>query len=409
MKRQQIIFGAFIFFLIGSCGCIVSSIDFYFHDIPSPSYPLGDISAIIDYNMLTNAEEIISLSDNFGESFSHESFHSYDKAEGINSELSYPFPPDDRVKITSTSVYPWSTICKIYVTTAENTVFVGSGAIIDSYHVLTCAHLIYFHEAGGWPNEVIVVPGMNGLYKPFGLAYATNLRTSSEWIHFKDYQHDWAVITLDSTIGIRTGWMGRMTTDPLDPIYTGILHTAGYPYELDEGECMYYTSDTGESADLNNHWYWLDTSNGQSGSPVWADVNGSLYILSVHTYGYADGETANGGTRLNQDKLDQLATWVAEDSPPLGNPGGWDPNLTLIITFSITIGITIVVIGMLIALRRPSLRPLRRFQKVRYEQEVSQSIPKQLRSKLFGYCPSCGIGIFRDTQRFCSKCGHDLK
>ena len=28
--------------------------------------------------------------------------------------LSYPFPPDDRVKVSDTSVYPWSTICKLY-------------------------------------------------------------------------------------------------------------------------------------------------------------------------------------------------------------------------------------------------------------------------------------------------------
>lgn len=134
------------------------------------------------------------------------------------------------------------------------------------------------------------------------------------WTVSEMVEHDWAVITLDRSIGQLTGWMGRQTEDSSNSIYTGTLNLAGYPGDLDSGESMYFDSDVGDRADEYNHWYWMDTAGGQSGSPVWRYDGSNRYILSIFAYEYIGGFDANFGTRLNTDKFDQINLWLAEDN-----------------------------------------------------------------------------------------------
>jgi len=232
---------------------------------------------------------------------------------------SYVFPPDDRERVTSTSSFPWRTICKLYITAQNGSRYIGSGAIIDNFHVLTCGHCVYLHDAGGWADEIKVVPGKNGDDEPFGHAYTTYMRSYTGWTQSEMFEHDWAVLTLDRSIGDFTGWMGRQTADSSSSIYTGVLNTAGYPGDLDYGENLYRVSDDGDRADEYNHWYWMDTVGGQSGSPVWRYDGSNRYILTVHAYSYIDGVDANFGTRLNSDKYDQINTWLSDDSSTLPN------------------------------------------------------------------------------------------
>jgi len=224
------------------------------------------------------------------------------------------FPPDDRQRITNTDEYPWSSICKLYITAEDSSHWIGSGAIIDEFHVLTCGHNVYLHDYGGWASSVEVVPGMDGNYEPFGSAMVTNMRSYTEWTQDEMEEHDWAVLTIDTNMGDNTGWLGRQWANPSHSIYTGTLHTAGYPGDLDYGKRMYYTSGDGDSADAYNHWYWLDSAPGQSGSPVWIDDGTNRYIVSINAYSYENETYPNLGTRLNQDKFDQISIWLNEDS-----------------------------------------------------------------------------------------------
>ena len=231
---------------------------------------------------------------------------------------SYVFPPDDRERVTSTSSFPWRTICKLYITAQNGSRYIGSGAIIDNFHVLTCGHCVYLHDAGGWADEIKVVPGKNDIEEPFGHAYSTYMKSYTGWTQSEMVEHDWAVLTLDRSIGVFTGWMGRQTADPSSSIYTNILNTAGYPGDLDYGENMYWVADNGDRADEYNHWFWMDSAGGQSGSPIWRYDGDNRYILSILAYEYINGADANFGTRLNSDKYDQINTWLSDDSstPP---------------------------------------------------------------------------------------------
>ena len=217
-------------------------------------------------------------------------------------KMSYPFPPDDRQKVTSTSSYPWRTICKLFITAQDNTQYSGSGYIIIG---------------SGWillQVKVEVIPGMDGSFTPYGVAYATDYRTYTGWTESEMEEHDWALVTLDRNIGSYTGWMGIISEDPSSSIYTGILNVAGYPGDLDNGYSMYFDSDDGEAADEYNHWFWMDTAPGQSGSPVWIYDGDDRFVTSINAYEYENGAYANMGTRINNEKFDRLNTWLSEDS-----------------------------------------------------------------------------------------------
>ena len=250
---------------------------------------------------------------------------------GLNPTLSYQgllppgivpesvFPPDDRVRVTSTNTYPWRTVCRLFITAADGTQWMCSGAIIGcpdghGYHVLTAGHCVYLHDHGGWATSVKIVPGLDDDYMPYNYAWKTNTRSYTGWTVYQDHRYDWAVLTLDRNVGDYTGWMGRQTASSSSSIYTGILNTAGYPSDKG-GLTMWFDADYGRTANEYNHWYYMDTYGGQSGSPVWRYDGSSRYILTIHAYG-DDGSGSNHGTRLNQDKYDRIITWCNEDTSP---------------------------------------------------------------------------------------------
>jgi len=217
-------------------------------------------------------------------------------------------------------VFPGNTIVKLYIADPWGGNWVGSGAIIDNFHVLTAGHCAYIREGGnnGWASTIEVVPAMDtsdNPSDPYGSAWVTNMRSYTGWTVSGDSQHDWAVLTLDRNVGFYTGWMGRTTAGSSSSIYTGTMNVAGYPTDLSSGNRMYWDADAGDGATEYNHFYWADTAGGMSGGPVWRYDGANRYIMTVHAYGRG-GVDSNYGTRLNTDKYDRIFTWLGSDSAP---------------------------------------------------------------------------------------------
>jgi len=268
----------------------------------------------VGYNLLTKSEEIIPV-----ESFPSESGaeqRTVEPYEGLISEpsLESVIGTDDRTRIYNTEDYPWRTVVKLYITAGDGSGRIGSGMIIDNFHILTAGHCVYNHDHGGWAQSIEVIPGKDDTDWPFHHAWVTYMRSYTGWTNDENHNHDWAMCTLDRNVGMYTGWMGRRTADKSSSIYTGTLNIAGYPGDLDFGENMYYDSDVGTDAKDYTHWYHMDTYGGMSGGPVWQYTSGLRYILSIHAYGTGGSWTDNHGTRLNNDKYDRILSWQGDDS-----------------------------------------------------------------------------------------------
>jgi len=240
--------------------------------------------------------------------FSPKFMSSISSTTSINS--SSVIGEDNRVRITPTDFYPWSSVVKLHINFGSYSTF-GSGVLIDKSHVLTAAHCVYSYSSGVWAESIKVVPGQDFGFEPFGHAWATNYRCYNQWVDDGYIMHDFALITLDRNIGLLTGWMELYCTVPMSSIYTGTLYTAGYPYDLDYGYNMYYCSENGHSADEYIHWYYLDVEGGQSGSPIFIYSGETGYILSIAAY---SGTTLNYGPRINRVKYDCINNWLVADT-----------------------------------------------------------------------------------------------
>ncbi len=206
---------------------------------------------------------------------------------------------DDRVLITPTTTYPWRTIVKLRMEFPSGQ-YMASGFLIDGDHVLTAGHCVYNADLGEWATSIEVIPAMDEGYSPYYHAWAISMAISADWGDYGWYEEDFAVISLDRNIGDILGWMNQRYVFEADAdVYTNLVNTAGYPGDLDGGDNMYFTEDWGESADYYNHFYWLDTYGGQSGSPVWYYDVDDPTVISIATYGEESDDVPNFGTRLS--------------------------------------------------------------------------------------------------------------
>src|SRR5262249_11021372 len=118
--------------------------------------------------------------------------------------------------VPDSTAYPFSAVVRIeahFPNQRSNQFTESSGVLIDRFHVLTAAHVIYSHADGGWADEVVVFPGQNGQrVRPFGQAFGTLERAFNPFIDSDnrgsyDDHGDLALITLDRPIGDSAGWL----------------------------------------------------------------------------------------------------------------------------------------------------------------------------------------------------------
>jgi V8-like Glu-specific endopeptidase len=212
---------------------------------------------------------------------------------------------DNRVRISPTTSFPWRAMTKLRMTFPNGLQYICSGALVAAKYTLTAGHCVYSHNDGGWARTIEVIPGLDGTYKPYGSAWAAYMRTYQAWTQNRDLNHDFALITLDRTIGNSTGWLGYASYSTVNGL-TG--HLAGYPGDRDGGLRLYYHYGAINSSTADRVYYTIDVAGGQSGSGVYRIVNSSRYIFAVNTHEYG---TYNGGTRITSGRFYDLQSWIA--------------------------------------------------------------------------------------------------
>jgi V8-like Glu-specific endopeptidase len=297
-------------------------------------------------------------------------------------------PLEDRLTpslsaVSATNAYPYRAVVELAVTFPDGVHEYGSGAMVDSFHVLTAGHMLYSAKDGGFatPGNIIVTPALNGTASfgqaPYGTATNVSELIYNRWATASaDHpgqtapgDYDIGLITLNRAIGNLTGWFGmyyQTTNDPgqLNSYYSSLsLNTAGYPGnglrlqngQIASGSTMY--QEFGRVSGVNDPpWFdfWIDGSTdglditfsdssieahpGQSGSPLWyydgSSTNSSGIMGVVVSAGAATRITQqmynDFHNQMNYDALYHapLPDWVATGNPPSGTYTSADVSFT---------------------------------------------------------------------------------
>ena len=200
--------------------------------------------------------------------------------------------------------------------------------MIDSFHVLTAAHMLYSASDGGFATSIRVIPEMNGSRNPYGIAYGTYERVDPSWVPFSKGHpgqssssvEDIGLVTLNTAIGNRTGWFGFGYNNNDSAFVNHYFETAGYPATYGyAGQQMYYSYGrvTGVQGDdlLSTEGNITDIP-GQSGSPVWNTSSNIIYgVISAYS-GSMASSSQDYIARITQLAFNELQSWRNSDHMP---------------------------------------------------------------------------------------------
>lgn len=225
---------------------------------------------------------------------------------------------DRRQQILETEASPWRMICSLDILSQSGFPYVGTGWFVGPRTIITAGHCVYDPvELGGWAAQITVIPGLDGDEpEPFGRAVSTNFSTTDRWLEARDPDFDYAAIHLDEDLGATVGHFGVGVLTDAD-LNNRLVNVSGYPVWPGEGQLQYFHANRIKALTARRLFYDVDTYGGQSGSPVWAYLDGSdePVVIGIHAYGVGGvpaglGVVANSGPRILPEVLEVIRGWI---------------------------------------------------------------------------------------------------
>ena len=217
--------------------------------------------------------------------------------------------PDNRVRITNTSAYPWRVHASLLIVARDNSTWIGTGWFIGPRTLVTAGHCVYIKNSGvpgrdGWVKSIDVMPGRNEATLPYGTVRSTSFRSVTGWTVNGDATYDYGVIKIPTDLGAQTGFFGFGVYSDQD-LAAVTANISGYPGDKPSGT-QWYDKHQVASVTARKVFYDIDTMGGQSGAAVYRIKDGKRIAIAVHAYG---GATTNSGTRITRPVYDNLTRW----------------------------------------------------------------------------------------------------
>jgi len=252
-----------------------------------------------------------------------------------------------------------------------------SGTVIDEYHVLTAGHCVYsstknvtgvdnngdpIYGAPEWEDGPLTVRPATDSHNsttqvfPYSKVGVELARIYESWYNNEYRRDDFAVLTLNRSVGTYTGTVDYTAYDRGDAAYDQAA-VVGYPGDRDpypslweddgsasvgwgpvRGSCNIGGSLLGCYDQIMT--YELDTGGGQSGSPVLNNDGGQWETVGVHVAAgswigdFVLPSDYNLGVRVTPQKESDVDAWIDEDDsgvyeePPTDYPAYVHEDLT---------------------------------------------------------------------------------
>jgi V8-like Glu-specific endopeptidase len=191
------------------------------------------------------------------------------------------------------SVFPYSTVCKVFFTDGGDD-YVCSGSVWPSHSVITAGHCVYNDETHRYHTNVIVVPQYKNNQSPYGSFPATSLTTTEGW-QDGDYAYDLGLIQTANKNGYKisyyTGNLGGRWNVTQIQHYTILGYPKGPPFNgATQQICQSSYAFTDPTFSPATTGVGCDLTGGSSGGP-WVikfsgNAGGSNQVNGVMSYGY---------------------------------------------------------------------------------------------------------------------------
>ncbi|HQS84112.1 MAG: hypothetical protein B7Y25_04220 [Alphaproteobacteria bacterium 16-39-46] len=224
---------------------------------------------------------------------------------------------DRRTRVLETESFPWCVCGQLSMSFLDDSgsvthIYLGSGALVGPRHVLTAAHNLWMPELqkdSSGPRYITFHPGRNEERDPWrsrGEKYVIHSDFIKQNTDEEKQASNLALIKIDKPLGERFGFLDLSFVQPGD---LTTINITGYPGEKN-GQ-MYTMAGELKGVNGGQLFYDVDTSAGQSGSPVWIQKDHKYICIGIHTMGRKT-DRFNSGTYLTPEHLKTLQSWIKE-------------------------------------------------------------------------------------------------